>query len=329
MLRVAAMMTLASAMRVCGDAPSATVTAESPPSIARPAVAAAGALRSEVRVEAGGRVVANVQDLAGNPVHAHEVTLSLRRPDEDPVSVAVTYDEPSHAYVGHLPAVEAGNYPVELSVRSTPTSDPVLLVTPAVTVATPVLAPTAAHGGEVQIVGEYTVETVRPVRGEVRLYVSDREGHPVPPEVVTLPSIELRGTTRTVQAVPRREGDFYVVNVEDSLEGAVVIGVPSLEIRGHRYHGLRGHHGLVVVGGVVARPTVAVVAAPAVVVAAPTVVVEAPVLVVEQPGIFIGVEGHGGHRGRGRGHGRGHDDDDDHHDRGRHRGRRRGFLGIW
>jgi hypothetical protein len=326
-------------LRVCGESPRPPAVNGAPSAEHGGSVATTGALTTEVSAEPNGVIVAYVKDSQQQPVQAHSVTVNVRRPDEDPVAVPMIYDERRHAYVGQVSGVAAGAYPVEVSVRPTATAQPVEMVSPPVQVtvaATPVpglptgtvavAAPQAPrHGGRVQVVGEYTVETVAARGGDVALYFSDREGRPVPPAEVRVPTIQVQVEGRAVPVAPRLEGGVWVAHTRTPLTADVVVEVPEVEIRGHRHQDVIVP-GVVVVAAlpsavvVAPRPVQAGVVVQTGVVVEPTIVAPSIVIAPALPGVVV-VGGHHGddddhyHHGRGRGHGRGHG-----------RGRGRGFV---
>jgi hypothetical protein len=304
------------ALRVCGESPRPP-TVSSEPRVAAPgehggSVAAGAAISAEVTSQPDGRIVAYVRDPRGEPLQAHSVSVSIRRPDEDPLPVAMTYDESEHRYVGRVAGIPVGTYPVEVSVQPSATAPAIEVVAPPIAVAATAPLPAAQRGGRVQLVGDYAVETVAARGGDVAFYFYDREGRAVPPAEVTVPTVNVRVEGRVVPVQPRLEGEVWVAHAGVPLPPDVVVMVPDVEIRGHRHRG-------VVVSNVVVVPTIptAVVVArgPArgAVVATPVVGVHAEIVA---PSIVIapaipGVVVVGG------------DDDDDHH-HGRHRGRHRG-----
>lgn len=146
----ALMVFVAMGLRVCGQSPRQPTVTEAPrteqvPVGATTGVAVSAALTTNVSAQPDGTLVAEVRDPAGEPVRAHAITVEIRRPDEDPVPVVMTYDEPQHRYVGHIAGVNAGSYPVQVTVQATPTAQPVEIVSPPIAVVTPtvaVIAPT-------------------------------------------------------------------------------------------------------------------------------------------------------------------------------------------
>jgi hypothetical protein len=314
------------ALRVCGETPRQPSISSAPrseqvvPSAGEHggSVAATGAISTEITAEPDGRLVAYVRDPQGQPVQAHAMSVSIRRPDEDPVPVAMTYDAPNHRYVGRVAGVPAGSYPIEVSVQPTASAPAVEVVAPPVQISAVASVPTARHGGRVQLVGDYAVETVAARGGDVAMYFYDREGQPVPPAEVRVPTVNVQVEGRVVPVQPRLEGEVWVARVGVPLTQEVVVAVPDVEIRGHR------HVGVVVpaVAVVPVLPSAVVVArgpavrgavvAPGAVVATPGIAVQAeivaPSVVIAPavPGVVVVHDGHprGRHRGwhRGRGH---------------------------
>jgi len=142
------MVFVAMGLRVCGQSPRQPTVTEAPrteqiPTGATTGVAVSAALTTNVSAQPDGTLIAEVRDPAGEPVRAHAITVEIRRPDEDPVPVVMTYDEPQHRYVGHIAGVSAGSYPVQITVQATPTAQPVEIVSPAITVVTPTVAAVA------------------------------------------------------------------------------------------------------------------------------------------------------------------------------------------
>lgn len=304
----------AAALRVCGESPRQPTVSSEPRTEAvgehGGTVAAGAAISAEVAPQADGRIVAYVRDAQGQPLQAHSVTVSIRRPDEDPVPVAMTYDEREHRYVGRVAGISAGTYPVEVSVKATESAPAVEVVAPPIAVTATTAVPAPQHGGRVQVVGEYAVETVAARGGDVAFYFYDHDGRPVPPAEVRVPTVNVQIEGRAVPVQPRLEGEVWVAHAGVALPPDVVVAVPDVEIRGHRHRGVVVSHVAVVPvlpsAVVVARGRGAVVATPVVGVqaeiVAPSVVI-APVV----PGVVIVGDDHhdhghhrGWHRGRGR-----------------------------
>ena len=126
-------------LRVCGESPRTPNVQEAPRTEQVPAgttnsVGVSAALTTNVSSQPDGTLVAEVRDPAGEPVRAHAITVEIRRPDEDPLPVVMTYDEPHHRYVGHVTGVSAGSYPVQVTVQATPAAQPVEVVSAPITV---------------------------------------------------------------------------------------------------------------------------------------------------------------------------------------------------
>lgn len=143
---MAVMAFVAMGLRVCGPSPRQQPTITEAPhteqvsSATTTGVAVSAALTTHVSAQPDGTLIADVRDPAGEPVRVHAITVEIRRPDEDPLPVAMTYDESQHRYVGHITGVQAGSYPVQVTVQTTPTAQPVEIVSPAITVVTPTVA---------------------------------------------------------------------------------------------------------------------------------------------------------------------------------------------
>jgi hypothetical protein len=218
----AVMVFVAMGLRVCGQSPRQPTVTEAPrteqvPTGATTGVAVSAALTTNVSAQPDGTLIAEVRDPAGEPVRAHAITVEIRRPDEDPVPVVMTYDEPQHRYVGHIAGVSAGSYPVQVTVQATPTAQPVEIVSPAITVATPtvaVVAPTT--------VVEPTTTVVTPTTTVVAPRVEVER----PAAAVVAPTVQV--------AVPS-------VVVTPVVPGVVVVGDDDHHDHGrHRGH-WRGH----------------------------------------------------------------------------------------
>jgi hypothetical protein len=293
-----------SLLRVCGqeEPPRPQVSAAS---VAAPAlqpehggrVAVSGGLVTEVAAEPNGTLVAYVRDPAGAPVEAHAVQLALRSPEGRSQPVAVTYDPARRAYVGRAAGVQPGEYAVEVSVQPTEAAPGVLSHPPRVPRPPPPRPPPPPHGGRVEVVGEYAVETVAARNGDVAVFWTNLDGEPVPPAEVALPSVTVTVDGRPHVVPTRVVDDHFVAHVDAAPGAAVLVAMPGVVVRGVRY-------------SYVAVPDVVVVAALPVVVVAPAVVAPAvvvaptPAVVVTPPVIYVG-HGHGRGRGRGRGHGHG------------------------
>lgn len=344
-------------LRVCGHAENQPIRiAAVPPAVAPEhagALAVSAGLESEVTQLPDGRIVAYVRDANRAAMQPGEVDVSIRRPDGTLSPLATAYDPQMRGYVGRPTGLVSGSYPVEVTVRATPTAPTVHLVTPSMALTmSPV--PAARYGGRVDVVGDQAVETVAARNGSVALFWMDLDGRPIPASDVQLAALTVTvdGTPHTV--VPRVENDHFVAMVPAAPTATVSIAAPGVVVRGTRFQGVYAAATPVVA---VMPPGVFVVETPALYVAqpaGPAVYVAAPVtggifvagpghehglgrhhgpgewhgggsVVVNAPGLFVGPHGHGGvfvgSDGWERGHGDDHGDDHgDNHEHGRGHG---------
>jgi hypothetical protein len=217
----AVMVFVAMGLRVCEQSPRQPTVTEAPrteqvPTGATTGVAVSAALTTNISAQPDGTLIAEVRDPAGEPVRAHAITVEIRRPDEDPVPVVMTYDEPQHRYVGHIAGVNAGSYPVQVTVQATPTSQPVEIVSPAITVVTPTVAVVAP------------TTTVVPPTTTV-----------VAPSTVVAPRVEVEQPAVPVVA-PSVQVTVPSVVVTPVVPGVVVVGDDHHGHGRHRGH-WRGH----------------------------------------------------------------------------------------
>lgn len=299
-MRTVCLLTLGmSLLRVCGrDPPPPTVSPSTPTTTTTMVpehggtIAVSAGLTAEVVSQPDGRLVVYVQNPQRDPVIAHDVQLWILMPDGQRQAVAVTYDPSLRAYVGRATELPPGNYPVEVQVHMTAGAPAMELITPPVRV-TAVQVPAPRHGGHVQLVGDYAVETVVARNGDVALFWMDLEGRPIPATEIEAPTVDVT-VAGQVHTVPTRVvNDAMVAHVDVApTTAAVSVAVPAVVVRGVRYRHVRWRR-------------VAVVSALPVVSPAPAVVVQTPVpaAVVVTPTLKLRHgHGHGHVRRRGRGH---------------------------
>ncbi|MDB4932416.1 MAG: hypothetical protein JWM10_4900 [Myxococcaceae bacterium] len=284
------------------------------------AMALSAELRAEVVAQPDGRVLTYVTNREGAPMQPSAVRVGLRRPGGRVQSVPVAYDPAVRAYVGRAAAVPPGQYPVEVSVRSTPTAPPVEMLTAPVAIVSTVQPPAPRHNGEVTVVGDRAVEVAIDRTGDVATFWTTLDGEPIAPAQVEAPFlvVHVGGHDRTVALRP--SGGALVGHFAVGGHDRFSVGLPTVSIGGAVYLGAEAPSvvvvasipGVVFVEEPVARPAF-VVARPA----RPTLVYVQPaptVLFVEPVGWGRRGRGHDhydnglhlGHDGRGRGHGRGH-----------------------
>ncbi len=215
-------------LRVCGESPRTPNVQEAPRTEQVPAgttnsVGVSAALTTSVSSQPDGTLVAEVRDPAGEPVRAHAITVEIRRPDEDPLPVVMTYDEPQHRYVGHVTGVTAGSYPVQVTVQATPTAQPVEVVAAPITV--------VAVGGPTAVVQAPTVAVAAPSVEVQRPQVVVQQ----PAVVVEQPAVAVVGPSITVQTPG--------VVVAPMLPGVVVVDGDDDDHHHGRHRGRHRGHG--------------------------------------------------------------------------------------
>jgi hypothetical protein len=143
----------------------------------------------------------------------------------------------------------------------TPANAPIVAVAPQ-----PMLgaAPAPTHGGRVQVVGNYAVETVAARTGGVALFWTDLQGNPIAPDQITLPRVRVNVNDHVSDVPVHVVNGAFVANVAVPAMAPVAVTVPHVVVVGVPYEAVEIPSVVVVaaVPGIIIVPVGAPVVAP-------------------------------------------------------------------